>query len=60
MSIHELQERGEPHRRRAGIDGTAGDAQDIPHEPVPAEENTGLCLVCLLSIGARVHSRPRP
>jgi len=49
-----FQELGENYRRRCGIDGTAGDAQDIPH---PYRHNTeyGVCLACGLTLRSPVH-----
>lgn len=54
MSMEDFQERGGPARAALGIDGTAGDAQDVPHgfdEDLP----TGACVVCGLSETAKVH-----
>lgn len=52
------QDRGEAARQAAGIDGTAGDAQDVPHALV-ADTETGGCLLCGLAPGYRKHT-PRP
>ena len=46
--LHDFQDRGEAARRAAGIDGTAGDAQDIRHRFV-RDEPTGACLLCGLA-----------
>lgn len=45
---------GEVARQRLGIDGTAGDAQDIAHPYTP--EGFAHCVVCGLAASARVHS----
>lgn len=45
---------GESARLAAGIDGTAGDAQDIPHAYVPGGP-AGSCLVCELSDAHTAH-----
>lgn len=50
----DFQDRGDAARRAAGIDGTAGDAQDIPHAFV-LDKPTGSCLLCGLSPGYRKH-----
>lgn len=52
-NIHDFQERGESLRQRLGIDGTAGDAQDVEHPYIP-EVASGPCLVCGLN---RTHRR---
>jgi Phage portal protein/ParB-like nuclease domain len=39
-----FQDRGEPARQDLGIDGTAGDAQDIPHPFTP--DHAGTCIAC--------------
>jgi hypothetical protein len=51
----DFQERGDTARRAAGIDGTAGDAQDVPHAFV-LDEPTGGCLLCGLSPTYRKHA----
>lgn len=48
MDIHEFQETGEQARRRLGIDGTAGDAQDIRHLFIPTPGES-YCLACGLN-----------
>lgn len=53
--MQDFQERGEPWRRLAGIDGTAGDAQDIPHEFVP-DSPSGPCVLCGLAESYRKHT----
>jgi hypothetical protein len=58
MDIHEFQETGDQARRRLGIDGTAGDAQDIRHPfiPTPGEN---YCLACGLNdVPGRPPHRP--
>jgi hypothetical protein len=50
----DFQDRGEAARQAAGIDGTAGDAQDVPHAFV-LDEPTGGCLLCGLSPTYRKH-----
>lgn len=47
------EERGEQLRRRYGIDGTAGDAQDVDH-PFHGQDG-GPCLVCGLAQSYRKH-----
>jgi len=44
MSDEDFQNAGEPIRQQLGIDGTAGDAQDVPHPAVP--DTNGTCLAC--------------
>jgi 8-oxo-dGTP pyrophosphatase MutT (NUDIX family) len=51
-----FQDRGEPVRRRFGIDGTAGDAQDAPHPFTPDGGDERRCVACGLSPAATVHS----
>lgn len=47
------EDEGEQLRRRYGIDGTMGDAQDVPH---PFHSNAaGTCLVCGLAESYRKH-----
>lgn len=53
--VHDFQNRGERHRRAAGIDGSAGDAQDIPHRFV-RDQPTGACVLCGLSESYRKHT----
>lgn len=50
-----FQDRGDAARRAHGIDGTAGDAQDIPHRP-ELDDETGGCLLCGLALGYRKHT----
>lgn len=52
--MQDFQDRGEPVRQRLGIDGTAGDAQDVEHPFVP-DEPTGACLACGLVDSHRKH-----
>jgi len=47
-------ERGERARQRAGIDGTSGDAQDVPH-PFAAEGCHVACAACGLDEDAPIH-----
>lgn len=55
MSNHaDFQDRGDAARRAAGIDGTAGDAQDIRHRFI-ADEPDGGCLLCGLGPRHRQH-----
>ncbi|MCX5598384.1 hypothetical protein OOK29_09565 [Streptomyces phaeochromogenes] len=54
----DFQDRGDAARRAAGIDGTAGDAQDIPHRFVRDYQTAG-CLLCGLARSYRKHSRGR-
>lgn len=51
----DLQDQGEAARQAAGIDGTAGDAQDITHTFV-LDQATGGCLLCGLAPGYRKHT----
>jgi hypothetical protein len=52
--MQDFQNRGEALRRRYGIDGTAGDAQDVDH-PYHRDPATGACLVCGLAEAYRRH-----
>jgi len=52
----DFQDRGDAARAAAGIDGTAGDAQDKHHAYVPDSPHTW-CLLCGLGDDARVHQR---
>lgn len=54
----DFQDRGDTARRAAGIDGTAGDAQDVPHRFV-RDHQTGGCLLCGLARGYRKHTAGR-
>lgn len=51
----DFQQRGEPWRAALGIDGTAGDAQDVTHEFVP-DSPGGPCVVCGLAQSYRKHA----
>lgn len=55
MTDTDFQDRGEAARQAAGIDGTAGDAQDVPHAFV-LDEPTGGCLLCGLARSHRKHT----
>jgi hypothetical protein len=52
-----LQDAGEHARQALGIDGTMGDAQDVPHAYDDDEGNAPYCIVCGLGRLARVHKR---
>lgn len=54
MTDQDFQNRGEPWRAALGIDGTAGDAQDVPHEFIP-DSPGGPCVVCGLAESYRKH-----
>ena len=50
-----FQQRGEAHRRELGIDGSAGDAQDVRH-PFVVDEGFGpWCVICGLGENHRKH-----
>lgn len=51
---NDFQDRGDTARRAQGIDGTAGDAQDVRHRFV-RDEPTGVCLLCGLAETYRQH-----
>lgn len=51
----DFQDAGEQWRQRFGIDGTAGDAQDVEH-PFVAEEPGGGCIVCGFAGTYRKHA----
>lgn len=51
----DFQQRGEPYRQALGIDGTAGDAQDISHPFIPDGFFTW-CVVCGLSQTWKKHN----
>lgn len=55
MSDH--QDRGEQNRQAAGIDGTAGDAQDVAHDYDPLDPLVvgSECATCGLSPTAKAH-----
>ncbi len=48
-------ERGEALRLRYGIDGTAGDAQDVDHPFHPSRSAESWCVVCGLGEAYRRH-----
>ncbi len=48
MTPEDSQAIGEVLRRRYGIDGTAGDAQDVEHPYIPAEPHE-YCALCGLA-----------
>lgn len=50
----DFQNRGESLRQKYGIDGTAGDAQDVPH-PFHADPGSRACLLCGLAKRYRKH-----
>lgn len=52
-----FQNAGEKARRQLSIDGTAGDAQDVPHGYVEAEW-VPCCVACGLARKAEVHVQP--
>ncbi|MFF8297712.1 hypothetical protein ACF07M_20260 [Streptomyces globisporus] len=54
----DFQDRGDAARRAAGIDGTAGDAQDVPHR-YRRDARTGGCLLCGLARSYRKHTEGR-
>jgi hypothetical protein len=51
-----FQDRGEKHRQALGIDGTAGDAQDVPHPYVPDGADGSACVVCGLAKSYAKHA----
>jgi hypothetical protein len=53
--MDDFQDRGEAERQRAGIDGTAGDAQDVPHRYVPDGRDGNPCVLCGLAKSYRKH-----
>lgn len=55
MAASDYRERGEAARQRLGIDGTAGDAQDVPHQYIPDGPDGSACIVCGLARGHRKH-----
>jgi hypothetical protein len=52
--VSDLEDRSEAARQRLGIDGTMGDAQDVPH-PFTEDPQVPYCLVCGFSRAAAVH-----
>lgn len=54
-TMDDFQDRGEPYRQMFGIDGTAGDAQDVRHPFVP-DNSGGPCVVCGLARSYRKHT----
>lgn len=50
----DFQDRGEQYRQELGIDGTAGDAQDVPH-PYRQDGDNKWCVACGLTPVASVH-----
>lgn len=54
QDMADFQDSGEAARQRLGIDGTAGDAQDVRHPYTPA--GLACCAACGLSSSARIHS----
>lgn len=57
MDMQEFQNSGEAYRRALGIDGTAGDAQDVPHPFIPTPGEHG-CIACGLRETYRQHHKP--
>jgi hypothetical protein len=55
MDTSDFQDRGEAARQAAGIDGTAGDAQDVLHQYAPMEG--GCCLLCGLAASYNKHTK---
>lgn len=55
MATSDFQDRGEAARQAAGIDGTAGDAQDVLHQYAPMEG--GCCLLCGLAASYNKHTK---
>ena len=51
----DFQDRGDAARAAAGIDGTAGDAHDVPHAYQPDGDHTW-CLLCGLAPSYRKHT----
>jgi hypothetical protein len=51
--VADPQDEGETDRRRLGIDGTMGDAQDVDHPFLAAIG--GYCRVCGLSLAHKRH-----
>ena len=57
--MQDFQDRGEPLRQALGIDGTAGDAQDVDH-PFTPDGISGPCLACGLAQSYRRHIHRPP
>jgi hypothetical protein len=57
--MQDFQDRGESYRQELGIDGTAGDAQDVPHLYKEDGDNDW-CIACGLSLLASVHRVNKP
>lgn len=55
MDMQDFQNLGEPYRQALGIDGTAGDAQDVPH-PYTSHDAVKCCVVCGLAASWRKHA----
>lgn len=53
--IHDFQDRGEPWRKKLGIDGTAGDAQDVNH-PYVRDSPDEACVVCGMAKAYEKHA----
>jgi hypothetical protein len=53
--MQDFQDRGDLARTLLGIDGTMGDAQDVPHPFIIGDER-GSCLICGLSEQYRKHT----
>jgi hypothetical protein len=54
--MSDFQDRGEQARQSLGIDGTAGDAQDIRHPSTPDGAPGSACVVCGLAQGYAKHT----
>jgi alpha-D-ribose 1-methylphosphonate 5-phosphate C-P lyase len=52
--MQDFQDAGERARRELGVDGTAGDAQDVNHPFTPQAPDDS-CLVCGLAKSYRRH-----
>lgn len=53
-TMQDFQDQGEPVRQQLGIDGTAGDAQDVRH-PFTPQAPWQCCIACGLSRTAKIH-----
>lgn len=55
LTTDDFQDRGEPVRQRMGIDGTAGDAMDVPHR-FERDGQADRCLACGMGHGFKAHA----